>query len=164
MANDIRAAILRPCHNLFPPFTFIWFSRPKTAGRSCAANPSRRAGLHSYLGGVSKQLDCPPLLVGGVEDHVHLLARFGRTITQAEWVKELKRVSNLWLKERGRDYADFEWQGGYADFSVSQSNLEPVKQYIAGQEEHHRKIGFQDELRALLRKHELDWDEKYVWD
>ena len=125
---------------------------------------STRDVLHSYLGGVSKQLDCPPILVGGVEDHVHLLARFGRTITQAEWVKELKRVSNLWLKERGRDYADFEWQGGYADFSVSQSDLEQVKQYIAGQEEHHRKIGFQDELRALLRKHEIEWDEKYVWD
>ncbi len=126
-------------------------------------NPTRDA-LHSYLGGVSKQLDCPPILVGGMEDHVHLLARFGRTLTQAEWVKELKRVSNLWLKERGRDYAGFEWQGGYADFSVSQSNLEPVKQYIAGQEEHRRKIGFQDELRALLRKHEIEWDEKYVWD
>src|SRR5205814_1897810 len=83
--------------------------------------------------------------VGVVEDHIHLLARFGRTITQAEWVKELKRVSNLWLKERGRDFADFEWQGGYADFSVSQSNLEQVKQYIARQEEHHRKIGFQEE-------------------
>lgn len=102
--------------------------------------------------------------IGGVEDHVHLLARFGRTITQAEWVKELKRVSNLWLKERSRDYADFEWQGGYADFSVSQSKLEQVKQYIAGQEEHHRKIGFQDELRALLKRHEIEWDEKYVWD
>ena len=79
-------------------------------------------------------------------------------------MKELKRVSNLWLKERGRAYADFEWQGGYADFSVSQSNLEQVKQYIAGQEEHHRKIGFQDKLRALLRKHEIEGDAKYVWD
>lgn len=98
-----------------------------------------------------------------MEDHVHLLVRFGRTVTQAEWVKELKRVSNLWLKERGAEFVDFEWQGGYADFSVSQSNLEPVKQYIAGQE-HHRKIGFQDELRALLKRHELEWDEKYVWD
>jgi putative transposase len=125
--------------------------------------PTRDA-LHSYLGGISKQLDCPPIIVGGVEDHVHLLARFGRTITQAEWVKELKRVSNLWLKERGRDYADFGWQGGYADFSVSQSNLEQVKQYIAGQDGHHRKIGFQDELRALLKRHEIEWDEKYVWD
>src|SRR5712671_3132709 len=104
---------------------------------------SLRQSLHAYVGSVSKQLDCPVLIAGGVEDHVHLLARFARTITQAEWVKELKRVSNRWLKEQGRDCADFEWQGGYADFSVSQSNLEQVKQYIAGQEEHHRKVGFQ---------------------
>ena len=123
-----------------------------------------RDALHAYLGGVSKTLDCPPLIVGGVEDHVHLLCRFARTITQAEWVKELKRISNGWLKEQGRDYADFEWQGGYADFSVSQSNLEPVKQYIASQEEHHRKTTFQEELRTLLRKHEIEFDERYVWD
>ena len=123
-----------------------------------------RDALHAYLGGVSKQLDCPPILVGGVEDHVHLLARFGRTIRQADWVKELKRVSNIWVKAKGRDYADFEWQGGYADFSVSQSNLEQVKNYIAEQENHHRKMSFQDELRALLRKHEAEWGEKYVWD
>jgi REP-associated tyrosine transposase len=132
--------------------------------RPLLRDKTTREALHSYLGGISKQLDCPPILVGGVEDHIHLLARFGRTITQAEWVKELKRVSNAWLKERGRDFVDFEWQGGYADFSVSQSNLEPVKQYIIGQEEHHRKIGFQDELRALLKRHEIEWDEKYVWD
>lgn len=125
--------------------------------------PTRHA-LHSYLGGVSKQLDCPPIQIGGVEDHVHVLARFGRSLTQAEWVKELKRVSNLWLKERGPDYADFEWQGGYADFSVSQSNLEHVKRYIATQGEHHQQMKFQDELRVLLRKHEMEWDEKYIWD
>ncbi len=111
--------------------------------------PTRDA-LHAYLGGISKQLDCPPIRVGGVEDHVHILARFGRTITQAEWTKELKRVSNLWLKEQRGDFADFQWQGGYADFSVSQSNLEQVIHYIATQEEHHRKMTFQDELRALL--------------
>ena len=125
---------------------------------------SARTALHAYLGGVSKSLECPPLLVGGVEDHVHLLCRFGRTITQAEWVKELKRVSNVWLKDQGPDYAEFEWQGGYADFSVSHSNLEQVNQYIAGQDEHHRKITFQDELRARLRRHEMEFDERYVWD
>ena len=123
-----------------------------------------REALHGQLGGISKRLDCPPLLVGGVEDHVHLLARFGRTITQAEWVKELKRVSNAWLKDQGSDFSDFEWQGGYSDFSVSQSNLEHVKKYIANQEQHHRKRGFQEELRELLRKHDLEWDERYVWD
>jgi putative transposase len=82
-----------------------------------------RESLHAYLGSVSKQLECPPLKVGGVEDHVHLLCRFARTITQAEWVKEIKRVSSGWLKEQSRDNQDFQWQGGYADFSVSQSNL-----------------------------------------
>ncbi len=127
-------------------------------------NADDRDALHNFLGRASKELDCPPILVGGVEDHVHILARFGRTITQADWVKELKRVSNGWLKKRSREYADFEWQGGYADFSVSASVLEKVKRYIARQPEHHRKIGFQDELRALLRKHELTFDERYLWD
>jgi putative transposase len=123
-----------------------------------------RESLHAYLGGISKQLDCAPVIAGGVEDHVHLLARLGRTITQADWVKELKRVSSLWLKEKGQAYANFAWQGGYAAFSVSQSNLEKVRRYIAHQEEHHsRHGGFQDELRALLRKHGMEWDENHLW-
>ena len=125
---------------------------------------SARADLHAYLGGISKRLECPPILVGGVEDHVHLLGRFGRTITQAEWVKVLKRASSVWLKEQGAEWADFAWQNGYADFSVSQSNLEKVKNYIANQEEHHRKLSFQDEVRALFTKHQIEWDERYVWD
>lgn len=122
-----------------------------------------RSRLHSQLGGISKTLGCPPILTGGVEDHVHLLARFGRTVTQAEWIKELKRVSNLWVRKECA-LSDFEWQGGYADFSVSESNLDQVKRYTANQEDHHHKIGFQDELRALLRRHRIEWDEQYVWD
>jgi len=128
-------------------------------------DPSVRESLHSYLGSVSGRLDCPTLIVGGVEDHVHLLARHGRTITQADWVKEVKRVSSHWIKEQdGLKYTDFAWQAGYATFSVSASNLDEVRGYIANQEEHHRKGTFQDELRALLRKHEVEWDEKYIWD
>jgi putative transposase len=124
---------------------------------------SVRNSLHLYLGGISKRLRCAPIITGGVEDHVHLLARLGRTLTQAEWVKELKRVSNLWMKEK-YSIKDFAWQGGYADFSVSASNLEQVKKYIANQQFHHRKMDFQEELRALLRRHDLDWDERHVWD
>jgi putative transposase len=59
-------------------------------------DPEMRASLHAEFGGISKRLDCAPIIIGGIEDHVHLLARFGRTISQAEWIKELKRVSNLW--------------------------------------------------------------------
>ena len=123
-----------------------------------------RITLHEYIGGVSKHLDCPPILAGGVEDHIHLLARFGRNISQADWVKELKRVTNHWLKEQAADLSDFKWQGGYADFSVSQSKLEGVEKYIASQEEHHRKMSFQDEMRTLFRKHGVEYDERYVWD
>ncbi len=78
-----------------------------------------RDELHAQLGAISKALGCPPIGVDGVEDHVHLLCRFGRTITQADWVKELKRVSNRWLKAKGRRCDDGEWQGDYANFSVS---------------------------------------------
>ena len=123
-----------------------------------------RASLHGYCGEVSKRLDCAPILVGGVEDHVHILARLGRTISQADWVKELKRVSNQWLKEQAAELAEFQWQAGYGIFSVSQSNLDQVRAYVADQEQHHHKMTFQDELRALLRKHDMEWDERYVWD
>jgi putative transposase len=126
--------------------------------------PEIRDGVHAYLGRVSNELDCPSLGVGGVDDHVHLLCHFSRTITIANWVKELKRISNLWLKQQDETFADFEWQGEYAVFSVSHSNIERVKKYIANQEHHHRKITFQDELRALLRKHAVEWDERYIWD
>jgi len=127
-------------------------------------DPAVREALHAQLGGISKTLECPPIRVGGVEDHVHLLARLARTVSQAEWVKELKRVSNLWLKQQGTDFTAFEWQGGYAAFSVSQSNLDQVTHYINNQEQHHRESSFQDELRALLQRHQIAWDERYVWD
>jgi len=119
--------------------------------------------LHAYLGEISKRLECPPIRVGGIEDHVHMLARFGRSITQAEWIKELKRVSNGWLKtEAGLRH--FQWQAGYADFSVSASQVETVKQYIENQKEHHRQMSYQDEVRKFLRQYSLEWDERYIWD
>ena len=121
-----------------------------------------RARLHAYIAATSGELQCPALEVGGVADHVHLLARCGREITQADWVKELKRVSSRWLK--AQKIADFEWQGGYAIFSVSPSNLDRVRAYVAEQERHHRRFDYQSELRDLLRRHGLEWDERYLWD
>lgn len=123
-----------------------------------------RGEVHSYLGGISKQLDCAPIIVGGVEDHVHLLARQARKITQADWVKELKRVSSIWIKQRDPSLREFAWQSGYGIFSVSSSNLDAVTRYIADQEKHHRKTTFQEEYRAFLKRHGVAWDERYVWD
>jgi hypothetical protein len=105
-----------------------------------------------------------PIQIGSVEDHVHVLARSGRTLAQAGRLKELKRVSVAWLQERGLDFADLEWRGSYANFSISQSNLEQVKEYSATREEYHRKTNFQDGFRALSRKHEMGWGGKIVWD
>jgi len=119
--------------------------------------------LHAQLGEISKRLGCQPIRVGGIEDHVHILSRFGRTITQAEWIKELKRVSNIWLKTDG-GLRQFQWQSGYADFSVSASNLEQVKRYIENQKEHHRRMSYQDEVRKFLKDYGMEWDEQYLWD
>ena len=128
------------------------------------ADGDLRARLHSYLGAASRELDCPPLQVGGVADHVHILARNGRETAQAGWVKEIKRVSSRWLKTQGAAFKDFEWQGGYAVFSVSPSTLERVRAYVADQERHHRRFDYQGELRALPRRHGLEWDERHLWD
>jgi putative transposase len=87
-----------------------------------------------------------------------------RTITIADAVGKIKSTSSLWVNQTRGLTSPFHWQSGYAAFSVSQSNLEAVRQYIRGQPEHHRKQSFQEELREWLRRYELEWDEKYVWD
>lgn len=121
-----------------------------------------REELHAYMGGIAKQLDCQPVCIGGVADHVHLLTVLARTKSVADLVKEIKRVSSIWLHEKGN--SSFKWQAGYASFSVSQSNLEQVGDYVKKQVEHHRNAGFQDELRQFFKKHGLAYDEQYVWD
>jgi REP element-mobilizing transposase RayT len=125
---------------------------------------SIRDEAHNYLGGACNNLGCPVLRVGGVADHVHILCRLGRTLSVAELVKELKRVSSQWLKAKSPDLADFYWQNGYGAFSVSPGHVEALRAYIANQEEHHRQTTFQDEYRRLLTKYGLEWDERYVWD
>lgn len=126
--------------------------------------PAIRKEMHAYLGGVSKKLGCPPVVVGGQEDHVHLLCRLSRTVSQSEWVKEIKRVSSIWIKQRDPSLAAFAWQGGYGAFSVSESALDKTQEYITHQEAHHKKQTFQDEYREFLRKHGMEWDERFVWD
>jgi REP element-mobilizing transposase RayT len=123
-----------------------------------------RDELHRYLGGILTNLECQPIIVGGVEDHVHLLCALSRTCDAAAMVKEVKRGSSLWLKTKSPDLADFAWQNGYGIFSIGFSQIESVRDYIAGQEEQHRKVSFQDEFRQLLRRYEIEFDERYVWD
>ena len=127
-------------------------------------DPDIRNQMHAELGGTSKSLNCPTLIVGGVEDHIHLLARESRTITLSEWVKELKRVTSIWIKEKSPHFEAFAWQAGYGAFSVSQSQSGKVIKYIQEQETHHRKQDFKTEFREFLERHEIEYDERYVWD
>ncbi len=123
-----------------------------------------RAEMHAVLAEMLRKLNCETLIVGGVEDHAHSLFALSRTYPIASTVKEIKRTSSGWIKEASPKLSKFHWQGGYAAFSVSQSNLTQVVQYIENQEEHHRRVTFQDEYRKFLEAYGIDYDERYIWD
>jgi putative transposase len=123
-----------------------------------------RFEMHGYLATVLRTHDCPTLIVGGCADHIHALFALSRNHSIATIVKEVKRTSSAWIKTRERRFSKFRWQAGYGAFSVSQSHVGAVRRYIERQEEHHRRKTFQDEFRAFLKKYEVDYDERYVWD
>ena len=123
-----------------------------------------RGEMHAYLAEMLRVHDCETLIVGGVEDHTHSLFALSRTHSIASVVKEVKRTSSGWIKTTSRRMSKFYWQGGYAAFSVSQSNLADVIRYIENQEEHHKRVTFQDEYRAFLKAYGMEYDERYVWD
>jgi putative transposase len=123
-----------------------------------------RPPLHAYMATVLKNVGSPALLINSVEDHVHILFDLGRTVTVAKAVEDVKKSSSKWIKTQGDAFAGFAWQAGYGAFSVSESNVEAVRQYIANQKEHHSKKSFQDEYRAFLTKHKVTYDERYIWD
>jgi|SRR5215204_5263482 len=123
-----------------------------------------RSEMHAYLSEMLRYQNCETLIVGGVDDHTHSLFSLPRTVAIARVVKEVKRTSSGWIKGMSPKLAKFHWQGGYAAFSVSQSNVAEVIRYIENQEEHHKRVSFQDEYRALLQAYGVDYDERYVWD
>jgi putative transposase len=133
-----------------------------TKNREPFIAPEHRSRTFAYLAGTLNAIDCPAVTVGGVADHVHLLFVLARTRALSKAVEEVKKESSKWAK--AAVHAGFYWQTGYGAFSVSPSNVPRVVEYIANQEAHHRELTFQDELRELLRRHGVEWDERYVWD
>jgi len=123
-----------------------------------------RGEMHAYLAEMLRVHDCETLIVGGVEDHTHSLFALSRTHSIASVVKEVKRTSSGWIKTTSCRMSKFYWQSGYGSFSVSQSNLTDVICYIENQEEHHKRVTFQDEYRAFLKAYGIEFDERYVWD
>jgi len=120
--------------------------------------------LHAYLATVLKNLESPAVKIGGTRDHVHILHRLSRNHAVAETVEKIKTSSSKWLKTQRRAMASFHWQNGYGAFSVSPANVQAAAEYIAGQEEHHRKVTFQEEFRKFLKSYGVEYDERYIWD
>lgn len=135
-----------------------------TKNRERVLTDGLRSELHAYIGGILNQLGCAPIEINSEPDHVHLLFLQSRTETISNVVGQVKKGANDWLRTRGAEYAEFYWQGGYGIFSVSQSAVDDVREYIRGQREHHRKVSFQDEFRAFLERYQVDHDERYMWD
>jgi len=123
-----------------------------------------RPRVHAYLATICRDLGAEVVRVGGIADHVHIVTTLPRTVSQAQLIEQIKKVSSKWIKKLDARYRGFFWQRGYGTFSVSPSQLEAVMQYIDTQHEHHGTRTFQEEYRELLHKHGLDFDERYVWD
>lgn len=142
-------------------YTHLAFS---TKHREPCLTDELRKELHAYMGGIFKGLGCTPIEINTEPEHIHALFLLGRTIALSDAIGALKTSSNSWLRGMDARFAEFYWQGGYGAFSVSQSGVEELRQYIRNQREHHKRVSFQDEFRALLRRYEIEFDERYVWD
>ena len=123
-----------------------------------------RPRVHAYLATTIRDLKSPWVVVGGVEDHVHLLFDMGKFTAPKEFVEQLKRESSKFVKTLGAQYQKFYWQRGYGMFSVSPTSVADVEKYVRNQEEHHRKKTFQEEFREILERCGVEYDEQYVWD
>lgn len=135
-----------------------------TKNREPFITPAIEAELHPYMARIFREHDSPSLIIDGTTDHVHALFALSRTITIANMVEEVKTGSSKWIKTKGREFRNFHWQRGYGAFSIGQSNVAELKRYIRNQKQHHGRVTFKDEYREFLKRYEMGFDERYVWD
>ena len=126
--------------------------------------PPLREELYRYLGGIIRGEGGILLEIGGIADHVHLVAKFKADIAVADMLRKTKANSSKWANQRAALTGRFRWQAGYGAFSVSQSQLASLRKYVQTQEEHHKRVSFQEEFVRLLKKHGIEYDERYLWD
>ena len=135
-----------------------------TKNRTPTILPEIQARLWEYLGGIVKGLKGFPIQIGGMPDHVHMLVTLRQQLALADMLREIKAGSSGWIHDTFQELREFEWQAGYGAFTVSHSGVPTVKEYIVNQAEHHKTLTFQDEYRFLLKKHGIEFDERYLWD
>ncbi len=142
-------------------YVHITFS---TKHRRPFIQPPFEVELYKYLGGICKNLDCQPIVVGGYKDHVHILFKLSKKITLMKLLEEVKSHSSKWMKTKDERLKDFYWQNGYGAFSVNPAEVDRVVAYIENQHEHHKRRTFMSEYLAFLKKYNVEYDERYVWD
>jgi putative transposase len=138
----------------------VFFS---TKRRRALITSDLRERLYSYIGGVAAHEKGRLICAGGADDHVHLLVSLRAQTALADMLRLLKTNSSKWVHETFVERRNFGWQDGYSAFSVSHSNVERVRRYIAQQEQHHRRVSFQEELLEFLKRHNIEYDERYIW-
>jgi len=148
-------------HTFTNLLTHIVFS---TKDRLPQIEDDLKAQLCPYMGGILRELDGKASIINGTSDHVHLLVQSPPVLALSDAMRVLKTNSSKWVHERWPARDKFGWQTGYGAFSVSKSNADAVSRYIADQAEHHLKKTFQEEFLEYLRKHEIEYDERYIWE
>jgi len=133
-----------------------------TKDRAASIPPTLEPKLHAYIAGIIRNNDSDAFRVGGTSNHIHIACTLPKTITQCDLVKTIKTESSKWFKRQGLQ--EFHWQRGYGIFSVSSSQCNSVIAYIDNQYEHHKKTTFQEEFKAFLHKHNIKYNEEYLWD
>lgn len=145
------------CSNLLVHVIF------STKDRKPLITSDLRQDVFAYMGGIARELKAKALLINGMPDHVHMLVELPPALSVAEMMRVVKTNSSRWVHETKPQHSRFVWQAGYAAFSVSRSHAPAVSRYIADQEKHHRKRSFQEELVLFLKKHGIEYDERYMW-
>ena len=135
-----------------------------TKNREPALTEAVRVPLCAYASAVLRDLDSHVIAMNAWLDHVYILFTLSKNHALAQVVMEVKRATSKWIKTQGTGFAKFHWQSGYGAFSIGQSGVEDVKAYIANQAEHHRVKSFEEEFRSFLKRYEMEFDERYVWD
>jgi len=148
-------------HSIVKILVHIVFS---TKNRADLITPEIENELFRYIHGIVENNKSKLIIAGGMPNHIHLLISLPKKIDVPELIGDIKRDSSSWIKKQGTEFRNFYWQKGYGAFSIGQSQVPIVTRYIKNQKEHHKKRVFEDEFRALLKKYEIEYDERYLWD
>jgi putative transposase len=135
-----------------------------TKNRAELRAPKIEPELFAYIGGILNHNKSKLVAAGGTKDHIHLLISLSKNLGLSELIGDIKRDSSVWIKKQETQFQNFHWQDGYGAFSIGYSQIETVKSYIARQKIKHAKVNFKDEFRGFLRKYDVEYDERYVWD